>query len=106
MNAVMLLYRTNLPYSVKARPRHIRSNRLAKPLEELQLLLLTEHHLASGHTLELEHEFGSGTPKLQAIYALNYALVLPERYRPLVESACACAAEPHSPLWQPRRCPQ
>ena len=58
MNVVMLLYRTNLPYSVKTHPWHVRANGLAKPLEELQLLLLTKHHLPSGHTLKLKDEFG------------------------------------------------
>src|ERR671910_2217206 len=64
MNVVMLLYRTDLPYGVKTHPWHVRPNRLAKPLEQLQLLLLPEHHVASGHTLELEDEFGLLTPKL------------------------------------------
>jgi hypothetical protein len=61
MNVVMLLYRTNLPYGVKTHPWHIRTNRMAKPLEELQLLLLPEHQLASGNTLKLKDEFGLGT---------------------------------------------
>ena len=64
MNVVMLLYRTNLPYGVKTHPWHLRPNRLAKPLEQLQLLLLAEHQLASGHTLKLKDEFGLLTPKL------------------------------------------
>src|SRR5215211_285850 len=64
MTVVMLLYRTNLPYSVETRPWHVRVNRLAKLPEELQLLLISEHHLASGGTLELEHEFGFLTPEL------------------------------------------
>jgi hypothetical protein len=61
MNVVMLLYRTNLPYGVKTYPWHVRANRMAKPLEQLQLLLLTEHQLASGNTLKLKYEFGLGT---------------------------------------------
>jgi hypothetical protein len=32
--------------------------------EELELLLLTKHHFASGRTLELKDEFGLGTIKL------------------------------------------
>jgi hypothetical protein len=43
MKAVVLLYRTNLPESVETYPRRFRTHRLAKPLEELKLLLLTEH---------------------------------------------------------------
>ncbi len=54
----MLLYRTDLPPSVKTSPWHIRVKRLPKLPEELQLLLIAEHHLASGGTLELENEFG------------------------------------------------
>ena len=64
MNVVMLLYRSNLPYGVKTHPWHVRANGLAKPLEQPQLLLLTEHQLASGHTLKLEDEFGLLIPKL------------------------------------------
>ncbi len=64
MMVVVLLYRANLPYSVKTRPWHVRANGLAKPLEQLQLLLITEHHLASGGTLELKDEFGFLAPKL------------------------------------------
>ena len=64
MNVVMLLYRTNLPYSVKTHPWHIRLNRFAKPLEELELFLLTEHQFASGHTLKLKDEFELLTLKL------------------------------------------
>jgi len=37
---------------------------LPKPPEELKLLLISEHHLASGGTLELEDEFGLLTPEL------------------------------------------
>jgi hypothetical protein len=37
---------------------------LPKLPEELELLLLTEHHLASGGTVELEHELGLLTPDL------------------------------------------
>src|SRR5215208_5935103 len=64
MTKVVLLYRTNLPCSVKTRPWRIRTNRLPKLLQDLQFLLLAEHHLASGAALELEDEFGSLTPKL------------------------------------------
>jgi hypothetical protein len=42
MTKVVLLHRANLPYSVKTRPWHVRANRLPKPLEELQFLLLPE----------------------------------------------------------------
>src|SRR5215203_3458481 len=64
MTIVMLLYRANLSYGVKTRPRHIRANGLPKLPEELQLLLLAEHHLASGGTLELKDEFRFGSLKL------------------------------------------
>ena len=64
MHAVMLLHWTDLTYGVETRPWHTRTNRLAKTLEELQFLLLTEHHLASGGTVELENEFGFLTPDL------------------------------------------
>ena len=64
MNVVMLFNRTNLPYGVKTHPWHVRVNGLAKPLEQLKLLLLPEHQLASGHTLKLKDEFGLLTPKL------------------------------------------
>src|SRR5215207_6660661 len=64
MTKVVFLYRTNLPCSVKTRPWRIRTNRLPKLRQDLQFLLLAEHHLASGSTLELEDEFGSLTPKL------------------------------------------
>jgi hypothetical protein len=64
MTKVVLLYRTDLPYGVETRPWHIRTNRLAKPLLELELLLLTEHRLASGQTLKLEHEVGFLTSEL------------------------------------------
>ena len=64
MTKVMLLHRTNLPYSVKTCPWCIRTYRFTKPLEDLQLLLLTEHHLAPGGTLELKDEFGFLTSKL------------------------------------------
>src|SRR5215212_10454857 len=64
MTIVMLLDRANLSYGVKTRPRHIRANGLPKLPEELQLLLLSEHHPPSGGTLELEDEFGFLTPKL------------------------------------------
>ncbi len=61
---VVFLYRANLPRTVITRPWSIRIQGLPKPLEELQLLLLTEHILAPGGTLELENEFGFLTPKL------------------------------------------
>jgi hypothetical protein len=64
MLVVVLLYRTNLPYSVETCPWCFWANRLPKLLEKLQLLLLTEHRLASGHALKLENEFGVHTPKL------------------------------------------
>src|ERR687897_1333496 len=60
----MLLHRTNFPKSIETRPWHIRANRLPELLEQLQLLLFAEHHLASGGAVELEHEFGLLTPKL------------------------------------------
>src|SRR5215208_1185010 len=61
MRVVVLLYRAQLPpFSVKTRPWHIRVNRLAKPLEDLQLLLLTEHQFASGRTLKLEDKLRLG----------------------------------------------
>jgi hypothetical protein len=56
INAIVLLYRSNLSYGVKTHPWHVRANGLPKPLEQLQLLLLTEHQFASGHTLKLENE--------------------------------------------------
>src|SRR5918998_4789380 len=64
MTIVMLLYWANLSYRVKTHPRCIRIQGLSKPLEDLQLLLLAEHHLASGGTLELKDEFRLGTLKL------------------------------------------
>src|SRR5215218_2794108 len=64
MTKVVFLYWTNLPCSVKTRPWRIRTNRLPKVLQDLQFLLLAEHHLPSGGTLELEDEFGFGTPDL------------------------------------------
>src|ERR671911_1152054 len=65
MRVVVLLYRAQLPpFSVKTRPWHIRVNRLAKPLEDLQLLLLTEHQFASGRTLKLEDKLRLGTSEL------------------------------------------
>src|SRR5918998_6338194 len=64
MTIVMLLYWANLSYRVKTHPRCIRIQGLSKPLEDLQLLLLAEHHLASGGTLELKNEFRLGTLKL------------------------------------------
>src|SRR5215207_994782 len=44
----------------RARPRQ----QIAELPEEVQLLLIPEHHLASGGTLELEDEFGFLSPKL------------------------------------------
>src|SRR5215210_7575250 len=64
MTKVMLLYRTNLPYSVKTRPWHVRPNRLPKLPEELEFLLLPEQKFASGQTLELKDEFGFLTSEL------------------------------------------
>jgi hypothetical protein len=64
LRLVVLLYRTNLPESIETRPWHVRANRLAKPLEQLQLLVLTEHHLPSGGTVELKDQFGFLTPDL------------------------------------------
>src|SRR5918997_3503720 len=65
MTVVVLLYRTKLPpYSVKTCPWCIRTNKLPKLPEELQLLLFAEHHLASGTTLELQDKFGFLSPKL------------------------------------------
>src|SRR5918994_4474205 len=60
----MLLHRTNFPESIETRPWHLRANRLPELLEQLQLLLFAEHHLASGGTVELENEFGLLTPDL------------------------------------------
>jgi hypothetical protein len=42
---VVLLYRTDLPPSVITRPWHVRVNRSPKLPEEVQLLLIAEHHL-------------------------------------------------------------
>src|SRR5918992_4856671 len=64
INAIVLLYRSNLSYGVETHPWHVRANGLSKPPEKLQLLLLTEHQFASGHTLELENEFRLGTIQL------------------------------------------
>src|SRR5215204_5820185 len=64
MTKVVFLYRTDLPCSVKTRPWRIRTNRLPKLLQDLRFLLISEHHLASGGTLELKDEFGFLTPKL------------------------------------------
>jgi hypothetical protein len=64
MTVVVLFYRTNFPYSVKTCPWHVWVNRLPKPLEELQLLLIAEHLFASGQALKLEDEFGFLTPEL------------------------------------------
>ena len=58
MMVVVFLYRANLPRTVITRPWHVRINGSPKVPEELQLLLLTEHFLASGGTLELEYEVG------------------------------------------------
>ena len=59
MMVVVLLYRADLPRTVITRPWHVRVNGSPKVPEELQLLLLTEHVLASGGTLKLKDEFGS-----------------------------------------------
>jgi hypothetical protein len=64
MMVVVLLYRTNLPYSVKTCPGCIPADGLAKLLEKLQLLLLTKHRLAPGHALKLENEFRLGVTEL------------------------------------------
>jgi hypothetical protein len=64
MHTVMLLHRIDLRYGVETRLWHIRTNRLAKPPEVLQLLLLPEHQFASGDTLERKHEFGMATKSL------------------------------------------
>src|SRR5215210_1763294 len=64
MSKVVLLYRSDLSYSVKTYPRCFRVYGLAKPIEEPQLLLLTEHRLASGATLKLEDEIGFLTTEL------------------------------------------
>ena len=45
--AVVLAHRSDLPVGVKTRPWYVRTDRLPEPPEELQLLLLTEHRLAS-----------------------------------------------------------
>ena len=62
MMVVVLLYRADLPRTITARPWSIRIQGLPKPLEELQLLPISEHHLTPGGTLELEDEFGFLTP--------------------------------------------
>src|SRR5918999_1541838 len=64
MMVVVLLYRTNLPCTVITCPWHLRVNGSPKVPEELQLILLTEHVLPSGGTLELKDEFGVVTPEL------------------------------------------
>src|SRR5215203_6830465 len=64
MMVVVLLHRADLPSTVITRPWHVRVNGSPKLPEVLQLLLLAEHHLASGGTLELKDEFGFLTPKL------------------------------------------
>jgi len=64
ITVVVLLHRANLPESIETRPWQVRANGLAKPLEELQLLLFAEHHLASGGAVELEDEFGFVTLEL------------------------------------------
>ena len=64
MLVIVLLYRSNLSYGVETRPWCFRANRLAKLLEDLQLLLLTQHRIASGHALKLQNEFGFLTPRL------------------------------------------
>src|SRR5215213_1085337 len=57
MMVVALLYRANLPRTVKTRPWHVGVNGPPKLPEDLQLLLLAEHILPSGGTLELQDEF-------------------------------------------------
>src|SRR5215213_3461396 len=64
MMVVVLLHRADLPSTVITRPWHVRVNGSPKLPEVLQLLLLAEHHLASGGTLELKDEFGFLTLKL------------------------------------------
>src|SRR5215208_3946107 len=64
MMVVVLLHRADLPSTVITRPWHVRVNGSPKLPEVLQLLLLAEHRLASGGTLELKDEFGFLTPKL------------------------------------------
>src|SRR5687767_5651896 len=64
MTKVVFLYRTNLPRTVITCPWHLRVNGSPKLPEELQFLLLAEHHLAPGGTLELEDEVGFLTPEL------------------------------------------
>ena len=64
MTKVVLLYRTDLPYSVKPSPWHVRPNRFSKPLEELHLLLISEQRSTSGKTLKLKDEFRFVIPKL------------------------------------------
>src|SRR5215216_2188765 len=58
MTVVVLLYWTDLPYSVETCPRCIQANGLAKPPENLLFLLLTEQQFASGRTFKLEDQFG------------------------------------------------
>src|SRR5918994_5393124 len=62
--AVVLAHRADLPQSVKTRPRHVRTDLSPQLSEELKLLLITEHYLASRNAVEVEHEFRLGTPKL------------------------------------------
>src|ERR671921_2571971 len=64
MTKVVFFHRTYLPCSVKTRPWRTRTHRLPELLQDLQFLLIAEHHLASGGTLELEDEFGLLTPEL------------------------------------------
>jgi hypothetical protein len=64
MTKVVCRYRTNLPVGVETYPRCIRANGLPKLSEKLSPLLITEHHLASGGTVELKHWFRLGIPKL------------------------------------------
>jgi hypothetical protein len=45
--AVVLAHRAELPESAKTRLWRLRTDRLAELPEELQLLLITEHQLAS-----------------------------------------------------------
>src|SRR5215211_3977119 len=64
MTKVVLRYRTNLPVSVETYPRCIRANGLPKIAKKLCPFLITEHHLASGRTVELKYKFRLGTLKL------------------------------------------
>ena len=64
MTKVVCRYRTNLPVGVETYPRCIRSDGLPKLPKKLCPFLITEHHLASGGTVELKYQFRLGIPKL------------------------------------------